>query len=206
MINHRSTTAPPGHFGEDEMQITKEMEDHFKYRTGYHLWCVRKWSDRIASLNDDRIDRAALDDERDRHDEMKWLEPEREPYILISWGYKCRRDGVEFKLPDDIKQKTHEATFHHITNHRHHPEYWDDQVTIESLNKDDRDRPSAGRMVDGTTMPLTYVASMVADWCAMSEELGGHPKNWAMDNVGVRWRFTDEQVQLIYDLIKDVWP
>lgn len=187
------------------IEITKTMNDHFRYRTGFHLWCVRKWSDRIAKINDSRIDRTLLDDERDRHDEMKWFAPEYEPYVLISWDYKCKRDGVEFLLPNDIKQKMHEATFHHIKNHRHHPEFWDDFVTIESLNKDDRDRPSAGKIVDGRNMPLTYVAAMVADWFAMSEELGGHPKKWADDNIGVRWQFTENQKTLIYDLIKKVW-
>lgn len=181
------------------------MKEHFKYRTGYHLWCVRKWSDRIAALNDSRIDRTLLDKERDDHDEMKWLEPEYTPYLYISWSYKCRRDGVDFNLPDDIKQQMHEATFHHIKNHKHHPEFWDDSVTIHSLNKDDRDRPSAGKIVDGTKMPITYVAAMVADWFAMSEELGGHPAKWAADNINIRWKFTNSQIGLINDLIERVW-
>lgn len=185
--------------------ITKNMEDHFKYRTGYHLWCVRKWSDRIAAFNDPRVDRQLLDEERDKHDEMKWLFPEYEPYVLTSWHYKCKRDGVEFKLPAEIKEKMHEATFHHIKNHRHHPEFWDKEVTIDSLNKDDRDRPSEGKIVDGTHMPLTYVAAMVADWFAMSEELGGHPRDWAKANIGVRWNFSQAQESFIYYLIDRVW-
>ena len=95
-----------------------------------------------------------------------------------------------------------EATFHHIKSHRHHPEFWDESVTIKDLNKDDRDRPSEGRIVDGTKMPLTYVAAMCADWFAMSEELGGHPNDWASKNINVRWKFNEEQINLIYDLIK----
>jgi len=185
--------------------ITKDMQNHFKYRTGYHLWCVRKWSDRINALNDPRIDRVLLDKERDVHDEMKWIEPEYTPYVLISWQYKCRREGIEFNPGENIKQLMHEATFHHIKNHRHHPEYWSDDVTLAGLNKDNRDLPSAGEIVDGTGMPLTYVAAMVADWCAMSEELGGHPKEWAENNVNVRWRFNKMQSDLIYELIKRVW-
>lgn len=185
--------------------ITEDMKNHFKYRTGFHLWCVRKWSDRIAILNDSRIDRELLDKERDEHDELKWVEPEYTPYLLISWNYKCTREGVSFELPENIKELMHEATFHHIKRHKHHPEYWDDSVTIASLNKDDRDRPSAGQLVDGTKMPLTYVAAMCADWFAMSEELGGHPAKWVADNINVRWKFTTEQIGLINDLIADVW-
>lgn len=185
--------------------ITQEMIEHFKYRTGFHLWCVHKWTNRIAALNDKRIDLDTLFDERDRHDEYKWLTPEYEPYLFISWGYKCRRTGVDFILPDSIKEQMNEATFHHIKSHRHHPEFWDDNVTIAALNKGDRDRPAAGQMVDGTKMPMSYVAAMVADWFAMSEELGSHPAKWAADNINVRWKFTNEQIGLINDLIADVW-
>lgn len=185
--------------------ITQEMIEHFKYRTGFHLWCVRKWSDKIAALNDKRIDRTLLDKERDDHDELKWLEPEFTPYVLISWNYRCKRIGTPFDLPSDIKNKMHEATFHHIKRHRHHPEFWDDGVTINALNKNDRDRPSDGEIVDGTKMPMTYVASMCADWFAMSEELSGHPAKWAADNINVRWKFTNEQIGLINDLITTVW-
>lgn len=185
--------------------ITTDMINHFKYRTGYHLWCVNKWSNKIASLNDSRIDIYELNLERDRHDEGKWIDPEYTPYLLISWSYKCKREKIEFALPEDIKQKLHEATFHHIKNHRHHPEYWDDSVTIASLSKDDRDKPPAGPIVNGAKMPMTYVAAMVADWMAMSEELGGHPANWAKDNINVRWKFNDYQICLINDLINLVW-
>lgn len=186
--------------------ITQAMIYHFKYRTGFHLWCVHKWSNKILSTLDGRIDTNLFLDERDRHDEFKWSEPEYTPYLLISWSYKCKRDGIAFVLPDNVKQQMHEATFHHIKNHRHHPEFWDDLVTIQSLNKDDRDKPSAGKIVDGTKMPMTYVASMVADWFAMSEELGGHPAKWAADNVNVRWEFTNQQIKLINDLIERCWP
>jgi len=185
--------------------MTKEMIDYFKYRTGFHLWCVHKWSNRIAALGDGRIDVELLNRERDEHDEMKWLSPEFEPYVSISWMYKCRRDGIPFEMPQDLKDRMNEATFHHIKNHKHHPEFWDSGSTLDSLNKDDRDRPSSAPMVDGTKMPLTYVASMVADWMAMSEELGGHPKDWAGKNINVRWRFTAEQTSLIFDLIERVW-
>lgn len=181
------------------------MQDHFKYRTGFHLWCVHKWHNKIASLNDHRIDRELLDKERDDHDEGKWLEPEYTPYLYISWSYKCKRDGVTFDIPNEIKDSMHEATFHHIKSHRHHPEFWDENVTIEGLNKDDRDRPSEGKLVDGAKMPLTYVAAMVADWMAMSEELGGHPQKWADANINVRWKFSFEQIELIYYLIDRLW-
>lgn len=186
-------------------EITEEMREYFTLRTRAHLFLVRKWSDYIAGLNDPRIERDLLDLERDEHDYHKWEEPELTPYIFITWNYLCRRKGFDFRIPDEMKELMHEATFHHIKLHKHHPEYWDDNVTIQSLNKDDRDRPTGGALVDGTCMPLTYVAAMVADWLAMSEELGGHPKDWADKNVNIRWKFSKEQIDLIYFLIERVW-
>lgn len=35
--------------------ITQDMITHFKYRTGYHLWCVHKWSNKILKRGDLRI-------------------------------------------------------------------------------------------------------------------------------------------------------
>jgi hypothetical protein len=184
--------------------ITKEMNDFFKLRTRAHLYLVNKYHNKISKLKDPRIDQELFDQERDEHDAFKWVDPENTPYVLLTWRYEQRRKGLDLELPDSIKDAIHEATFHHIKNHRHHPEFWCDTVTDKSLNKDNRDKPS-GEIVDGTKMPLTYVAAMVADWMAMSEELGTDPKKWANDNVNVRWRFTYEQVDLINYLIQNVW-
>lgn len=182
-----------------------EKQEYFKYRTGYHLWLVNKWSNKILKQNYHQINVNDFKNERDEHDNMKWHEPEYTPYLEITWNYRCKRLGIKNEMSDEIKNQTHEATFHHIKNHKHHPEYWDDSVNIETLNKYDRDRPTKGKKVDGTKMPLTYIASMVADWFAMSEELGGHPKEWADKNVNIRWQFTDEQVFFIYKIIDEVW-
>ena len=38
---------------------------------------------------------------------------------------------------------------------------------------------------------------------SMSEEKGGEPKKWADDNVNVRWKFTDDHKDLIYELIEE---
>lgn len=188
------------------MVVAEEMREYFTLRTRAHLYLVRKWSDIIAGLNDKRIDRDLLDRERDEHDCLKWIEPELTPYIFITWNYFCKRKGLEFTLDQNMREQMHEATFHHIKRHKHHPEYWDNSASLSSLNKDDRDRPSSGALVDGTQMPLTYIAAMVADWFAMSEELGGHPKDWADQNLNIRWRFNAEQSELIYWLIERAWP
>jgi len=185
--------------------ITEEMKRFFVLRTRSHLFLVRKWSDKITDLNHAQIDNTLLNKERDDHDEFKWLEPEYTPYVLITWDYEQKRLKKEFSLPAEIKEKMNDATLHHIKRHKHHPEFWDENVGNDSLNRENRDMPPK-RMVDGTKMPLTYVAAMVADWLAMSEELGTCPYQWVEKNVNVRWSFTQEQVHFINRLIEAVWP
>ena len=67
-----------------------------------------------------------------------------------------------------------------------------------------RDTPPE-RIVNATKMPLSYVAAMIADWLAMSEEKKTCPYEWAKKNVGIRWEFTKEQEKLIYDLLDKLW-
>lgn len=141
--------------------------------------------------------------ERDDHDAYKWIDPEYTPYVLITWRYEQKRLGLSFDLPDEINDALHIATFHHIKNHKHHPEFWDNDCTVDCLNKTNRDLPA--KKVDGSNMPLTYVATMVADWLAMSEELGTNPRDWANNNIGKRWYFTESQSRLVHDLIERVW-
>ena len=187
--------------------ISDDMRKFFTLRTRAHLYLVNKWHNKIAKLSVVHgwpVDLALFNQERDDHDQGKWEDPEVTPYILLTWRYEQRRRGGDLELPESIKEAIHKATFHHIKSHRHHPEFWDETSTLETLNKNDRDKPS-GVVVDGTKMPMTYVAAMVADWMAMSEELGGHPAKWAKDNIGVRWSFTDEQERLIYNIIERVW-
>ena len=111
--------------------------------------------------------------------------------------------GKEYTIPEGMEEQSTKATFHHIVNHKHHPEYWDDNVTIRCLNTQDRDKP-AEDMVDATLMPLTYVASMMADWLAMSEEKNTDVNDWIEMNVNVRWKFTPQQVSLMKELASKI--
>ena len=103
-----------------------------------------------------------------------------------------------------MKDAIHDATYHHVKNNRHHPECWDENIKSNPINKDNRDTPS-GVIVDATKMPVTAIIEMCADWCAMSEELGGHPAKWAKDNIGVRWNFDKHQIEYINHLIEVMW-
>lgn len=76
-------------------------------------------------------------------------------------------------------------------------------ITIPNLREIPKDELSATNIHTG--MPDLDVAEMCADWMAMSKELGGTPKDWADKNVNVRWKFTEAQKKLIYEIIGECW-
>jgi len=176
--------------------VKTEMVEWFNSRTNKHISLVRKYGDMIA---DNYPEYDELIDIVRNHDASKFVEPEHTPYIHISWKYKCADKGVDYKIPDGIDDTS--ATLHHVKNNKHHPEYWSTQDDV--INSENRDKPK--EVIFAQDMPNIYVAEMVADWCAMSEERGGHPKDWADKNVGVRWDFTEEQIEIIYDIINNIW-
>jgi len=185
-----------------EFVANKEMEDFFKTRTTKHIGLVGKYINKIA-VNFPKfkeiVELAPL------HDLSKWEEPEYTPYLHITWKHRCRNFGLEeYTPPKEIEDMMHEATQHHVLNNRHHPEYWcEDKESV--INRGDRDKPLTNKIIDGTAMPLLHIAEMVADWCAVSEEVKTNPKDWADNNVNVRWTFTDEQKDTIYKLIDGIW-
>jgi len=173
----------------------QEMADWFQERTTLHIHLFQKYLRLIEKLNLPEIDNDILMLELD-HDNGKWNSPEYEPYVHLTWKYRQQRLGSSYLLSPEIKEQVDEATWHHITNHKHHPEFWDSKAKPDTLSTRDRDEPS-GKMIDATQMPLPYVASMMADWLAMSEEKNTQVKDWIKKNVNIRWKFTPEQVALI---------
>jgi len=175
---------------------TLEMEEFFKERTAKHIDLVNKYLEKLKEHYDYEF--------KDAHDNSKYADPEHEPYLYITWKHKMRDEDEDYEIPEEWKDKCDEATFHHIKNNRHHPEYWDDTLTENPINKENRDEPS-GKIVDATKMPEEHILAMVADWCAMSEEKENTPKEWADKNIGVRWEFSPEQKELIYEAIEKIW-
>ena len=171
-----------------EKKITKEMEDWFEKRTANHIKLVQKYCEKIENKFHDRY-KGKLNDISKNHDESKFQNPERLPYIVLSWKHKSD-DYKSYKDPGHIADKEiDKATLHHISNNKHHPEFWDSNFKKNVI-------------VDATKMPDIYIAEMVADWLAMSEELGNSAKDWADKKVNVRWKFTEKQKELIYELIE----
>ena len=101
------------------------------------------------------------------------------------------------KTPDET-DKLNAATRAHIANNQHHPEYWSDV----DLTKFSRNVPT---ICEAYGMPLDAITEMCCDWCAMSEELGNSPFEWAEKQIGHRWFFNEEQIMHIYDTLKNLW-
>lgn len=185
-----------------QIQTINEMSDWFEKRTSLHIGLVKKYIGKILELNLPEINAKLLEAEKE-HDSSKFMEPEYTPYVHTTWKYKQKRLGGDYEIPEDMKAKTDEATFHHIKSNKHHPEYWDDKVKPNCLNSQDRDAPS-GNMTDATKMPLTHIGAMMADWLAMSEEKNTNVNDWIKNNVNIRWKFSPKQVELIHKIAKNV--
>jgi len=178
-----------------------KMKDWFDKRTNNHIKLVQKYCKKIEEYDPQKFMGLSL--QAKPHDQSKFKQPELDPYLYISWDYKCKDDGVAFDIPDDINDKMNKATEHHVKTNPHHPDYHSDKE-VNLINRADRDKPPA-EIIDATKMPILDVAEMVADWCAMGEEKGTQPKSWANKNVNIRWKFTPKQTKLIYELIQAIF-
>jgi hypothetical protein len=174
-----------------------EMLAWFKKRTEMHINLVKKYCKKIEEY-DDRF-KGLLEQAKD-HDASKFEDPEIDPYVYVTWQYYCKEHNREFKAPEGMKEEMNLATQHHVLNNDHHPEAHSDKE-VGLINRENRDLPPS-EIVDATKMPDMDLAEMLADWMAVSEEKGTQPKSWADKNVNIRWKFTDEQKDLIYELIK----
>lgn len=175
-----------------------EMTKFYEDRTNRHIELVKKYGELIKESYPE-----FSDVDFDSHDASKYDEPEYTPYIHITWKYKSKDDGEEYIPPEGMEDEMFNATQHHVLNNKHHPEYWCENKE-NTINKEDRDKPN--KLIDATNMSDGAIVEMVADWCAMSEELGKNtPQEWADDNIGVRWDFNEDQKKLIYELMNSVW-
>lgn len=177
----------------------QKMKDFFDKRTNKHIERVQKYCKKIADYDKDRFGK--LVEQAKDHDHSKFKDPEIEPYLYVTWSYKCKDDGVDFDPPEGMDDKMNEATTHHVLHNSHHPEFHAGEDS-EVINKEDRDSPVRDKIIDGTKMPDLDIGEMVADWVSMGQEKGNSAKGWADKNINVRWKFTESQKDLIYELIE----
>jgi hypothetical protein len=184
-----------------ESEDKQAMEDWFFKRTNKHIELVKKYCKKIADLGDHRF--KGIMQQAEHHDESKFHNPELDPYVHIAWQYHMKDQGEDYNPPEDTKDKMNASTEHHVKHNKHHPEYWSD-TQGNTINREDRDKPPE-HMIDATKMSDLSIGEMCADWMAMSEEKDSNPIDWVRKNVNVRWKFTDSQTKLIYDLIEKIW-
>lgn len=126
------------------------------------------------------------------------------PYVLISMGYNPDyKDYINAKKKEDpdMDPFMRWASFSHITNNRHHPEAWD----IESATLIEKDRESE-QIIDATKMEDIYIIEMCCDWASVGAENGNSPQSWFALKNGKKWKFTEEQEDLIWKTLEEIWP
>ena len=188
---------------EEERRNMKEMERYFIERTKKHVNRVQDFLEMAGEFFPSLA--KELEQRGKKHDATKYSVPERKPYILLTWKYKMKKEGVDIPINDEESESIRNVTFHHCKNNPHHPEYWDKTLQKNPVNFEDRDKPS-GIIVNSQEMDDISLLEMVADWSAMSDELGeNNPRKFADKVIGIRWDFSDEQKEFIYEAIKSLW-
>jgi len=185
-----------------EQFITKEMEDHYIARTLTHIDHVQKNAHRLLKLfqvNDD--EKFNFLSQVNEHDASKFKNPERDLYILINWKYHIEEDAFrKLNLPKWLLNEMTKITEYHVKHNSHHPEYWDDSLISGFINPENRDDiPEI--MIDATAMNKISIMEMICDWVSVSQERGSDPRDWAEMNIGKRWKFSETQINLIFNII-----
>ena len=101
-------------------------EDWFQERTDNHIRLVQRAAAKIA---EELPELEEVVTQAETHDSLKFEEPERTPYIQLTW-LKKQGEKAEGDLQDQITQ----ATLHHIKNSHHHPEYHLEDKTKANLS------------------------------------------------------------------------
>lgn len=176
--------------------FSKEQYDFFTERTKSHISKVQKY----CKLLEDKFEEFdGLYEKSLDHDKNKYEEPSLTPYVHITWMYKMKKEGKDYKIPENIDIT--EATQYHVKSNDHHPDYWTSE--LNTINPNDRDK--ALKLIDSSNMPNLAIAEMCADWCAMSEEMNNSPITWFENVKTNRYKFTDQQEELIYKILNVVW-
>ena len=190
----------------DKSATPEEMEKYFEERTAKHIALVQAAAQKIVKAYPEEF--KELEAHASIHDASKLVEPERTPYISISWRHKLENEqgkfnpikGKGYQTPGMLdKDEENKATLHHITTNSHHPEFYNK----DKANIDAEDRDKSVKVLDAGKMLPLDIAEMIADWQAMAEELKKNTaRQWYDQQKNVRWSFTPEQDALIDKLLK----
>lgn len=168
----------------------EEKIEFFHNRTNKHKALVEKY---VKIIVEKYPEYRQVIEIAKNHDNSKFEEPEYTPYIDLTWN--------KFHNGIDSNPYFNQATLHHILNNPHHPEYWNpDEANVNPKNRDE-----SLKSINVSEMSDESIVEMVADWAAMSEELGqNNPRGWYDKCNNVRWTFSDEQNTLIDKLLSAI--
>ena len=156
---------------------SNKMFRFYEKRTADHIKRVQECIKRILQYFPSDFKNGELLQRAEYHDKSKYSPKELVPYVWLTEAYRVGID--KFKYPEGVEQEVRKATKHHITANRHHPEYFD----------------SPSEMTDED------IVEMVADWAAMSIELGTSLTKWVKENINKKWKFTSDQTKLIWRIV-----
>lgn len=160
---------------------SREMYEFFNSRTHEHIVRVRENLDRISTWYD--FDPEDIKYRKQYHDRSKYSLLEKRAYVFRTWHAKCKNENIKWEYPEGVEKEVRKAVDLHESRNSHHPESYDSIKEMSALD----------------------LAEMVADWAAMSQELGSSLKGWAETKIGKKWLFTKAQTRFINDLI-DLFP
>ncbi len=196
------------YFG-DMMKVTQQMKDRFNTRGNEHITSVKRNAINlihgILKDNLDIIDISEFAIQVSDHDSDKFEYPNYDVQVFRGWQAYSKRRGLELaECSVEDEALICKTVFDHVKSNNHHPEYWDDNITLEQYSTnyyEQFDNPDF-YVVDGTLMSKEGIAEMVCDWTAVAQEFGKNSaRDWADEMIDKRWRFTPEQVNFIYQII-----
>lgn len=107
----------------------------------------------------------------------------------------------DYNPPEEDKVILSNLVGRHVKSQEHHPEYWDDGVTVDDFNYEEPTTTDASRM------PAKALLELVCDWCAVAIKLNKGLFRWfnkTCTGDTPRFRFTPAQTLYIILCIKSV--
>jgi len=158
-------------------KITPEMTNFYEERTVEHINRVRNNMLKLAEKYPQM--KRQLEKRGELHDQSKYSEQEKIPYIWLTWWHKCKNEGHPLDYPEGVEEETRKATKHHITTNPHHPQ------CHNALDK----------------MSTLDIMEMICDHLAMCQELGGTLHDWTKKETLKKNKFNNQQETFILEIV-----
>jgi len=138
------------------------------------------------------------------HDADKFESPF---YYLLQYRYSGTKLEDTVENVEEVNALIGKATWKHIKQNTHHPEYWDQSLPLDTPF--DRTKPTMG--INATNMPESALREFVCDCIAMSIYLKNDPNEafeWFRSNISdkgnKRWNMTGKQIETICNLAEHI--